>query len=48
MIKVNHYQKAAPEYIHEKKQHTAKKMDRKIPAINKSIMRHAKKEGYAF
>lgn len=26
MIKVNHYQKAAPEYIHEKKQETAKKM----------------------
>ena len=26
MIKVNHYQKAAPQYIHEKKKETAKKM----------------------
>lgn len=26
MIKVNHFQKAAPEYIHEKKHSIAKKM----------------------
>ena len=26
MIKVNHYQKASPEYIHEKKETVAKKM----------------------
>ena len=54
-IKVSHYQKAAPEYIHEKKHDTAKKMKgdwnefgKTGKAIGKSVKRHGKKEGLAF
>ena len=55
MIKVNHYQKAAPEHIHEKKVETAKKMKgdwnefgKTGKAIGKSVKRHIKKEGLSF
>ena len=34
MIKVNHYNKAAPEYIHEKKDKVAKKMKKGKESLN--------------
>lgn len=55
MIKVNHYQKAAPEHIHEKKQAVASKMKHSWEdfgktgkAVGKSVKRHVKKSGLPF